>query len=77
MSLVRVTVTRRGALAGGRGPDDETVVLPDGATTTDLLGTCGVDPRSCVVVVNGTVAPRGTALRDGDRAQLYSAQAGG
>lgn len=77
MSAVLVTVTRRGALAGGRRPYDETVTLPDGATTGELLGTCGIDPRSCVVVVNGAAALHSTALHDGDHAQLYPAQAGG
>ncbi len=74
---MRVTVTRTGLLAGGRRPYDETVTLADGAATTDLLAACGIDPRTCVVVVNGVAVHRSTALDDGDRATLYPAQAGG
>ena len=74
---LRVTVSRKGHLAdGGRGRE-ESGGLPAGAVTADLLAACGVDPRACVVVVNGAAVPRGTALSDGDRVQLYPAQAGG
>ena len=74
---MRVTVTAKGHLAETHALADEPVSLPDGAVTTDLLAACGVDPRACVVVVNGAAVPRGTPLSDGDRAQLYPAQAGG
>lgn len=74
---MRVTVTRMGLLAGGDHSYDETVTLADGAVTTDLLAACGIDPRACVVVVNGVAVTRGATLSDGDRAALYPAQAGG
>jgi sulfur carrier protein ThiS len=74
---VQVTVSRKGRLAEGVEASDQPVTLGDGAVTTDLLTVCGIDPRACVVVVNGVAVPHGTALADGDRAQLYPAQAGG
>jgi sulfur carrier protein ThiS len=74
---VRVTVHRRGALAQGREPYDESVTLAEGAVARDLLDACGIDPRTCIVVVNGAAVTRTAPLRDGDRAQLYPAQAGG
>jgi sulfur carrier protein ThiS len=74
---MEVAVTLKGRLAEGRTPYDGPLVLPDGAVTTDLARACGIDPRACFVVVNGVAVPRGTALCDGDRAQLYPAQAGG
>jgi sulfur carrier protein ThiS len=75
---VHVTVTLKGQLAQQRGRRaEERVALADGAVAADLATACGVDPRACVVVVNGAAVPRGTALSDGDRAQLYPAQAGG
>ncbi|HSJ22551.1 MAG TPA: MoaD/ThiS family protein [Nocardioidaceae bacterium] len=77
-NLMQVTVTLKGHLAQGRVADgDERVDLADGAVAADLAAACGVDPRACVVVLNGAAVPRGTALSDGDRAQLYPAQAGG
>lgn len=74
---MQVTLTRRGALARGRDASDETVTLDEGARASDLLATCGVDPRTCIVVVNGAAVVRHTRLGDGDRVQLYPAQAGG
>jgi sulfur carrier protein ThiS len=74
---MRVTVTAKGLLAEQHALTDAPVTLPEGAVTTDLLAACGVDPRACVVVVNGAAVPRGAPLADGDRAQLYPAQAGG
>lgn len=74
---MKVNVTLKGHLADGRSGYVEPVSLPEGAATTDLLTACGIDPRTCIVVVNGVAVPRGTVLNDGDRAQLYPAQAGG
>jgi sulfur carrier protein ThiS len=74
---MEVTVSRRGALAQGREPSDETVPLAEGACALDLLEACGIEPRTCIVVVNGAAVTRRAPLRDGDRAQLYPAQAGG
>jgi len=74
---MRVTVTLKGHLADGRSPYVGPLQLPDDAKTTDLPAACGIDPRTCFVVVNGVAVPRGTRLSDGDRAQLYPAQAGG
>jgi sulfur carrier protein ThiS len=74
---MRVTVTRKGALAGGRAPYHETLTLAAGARTGDLLEACAIDPRTCILVVNGAALARGTELHDGDRVQLYPAQAGG
>ncbi len=74
---MQVTVTLKGHLSEGRKPYDAPVRLPDDAVTTDLLEACGIDPRTCLVVVNGVAVPRGTPLSDGDRTQLYPAQAGG
>ena len=74
---MQVTVTARGRLAPGPAGGTRTVTLADGACADDLLAACGVDPRSCVVVVNGAAAGRSAPLRDGDRVQLYPAQAGG
>lgn len=70
-------MTLKGRLASERPSSDGPVVLPDGAGTADLLRACGVDPRACFVVVNGAAVPRGTGLADGDRVQLFPAQAGG
>lgn len=74
---MRVSVTLKGHLAEGRGTYDEPVTLAEGARTADLLAACGIDPRACIVVVNGVALTRGAPLSDGDRAQLYPAQAGG
>ncbi len=74
---MQVTVTLKGHLAEGRSAHAAPVSLAEGAVTTDLLTACGIDPRTCIVVVNGAAVPRGTPLADGDRAQLYPAQAGG
>lgn len=74
---MHVTVSRKGRLAQDLGVGEEPVTLADGAATTDLLAACGLDPRACIVVLNGVAVPHGTALTDGDRAQLYPAQAGG
>lgn len=74
---MRVSVTLKGHLAEGRAPCDEPVTLAEGARTADLLAACGIDPRACIVVVNGVALTRGAPLSDGDRAQLYPAQAGG
>jgi sulfur carrier protein ThiS len=74
---MRVTVLRRGRLAEGGNGLEETVALVDGAGTTDLLAACDVDRRTCIVVLNGVAVPHGSDLSDGDRVQLYPAQAGG
>lgn len=74
---MQVTVTRRGLLAPVGGGGSETVTLADGAHADDLLAACGVDPRACVVVVNGAAVTRTAPLGDGDRVQLYPAQSGG
>lgn len=74
---MKVTVTLKGRLADGRSGYDGAMTLADGAVAADVPTACGIDPRTCVVVVNGVAVPRGTALADGDRAQLFPAQAGG
>jgi hypothetical protein len=43
----------------------------------DLLEACGIDPRVCIIVINGAVMARGSELHDGDHVQLHPAQAGG
>lgn len=73
---MQVTVTLRGRLAEGRRPVDE-LTLADGAVAADVPTAVGIDPRACIVVVNGTAVQRGAALVEGDRAQLYPTQAGG
>jgi sulfur carrier protein ThiS len=74
---MQVTVTLKGRLADEMGKYDGTVVLPEQAVASDVPAAYGIDPRACVVVVNGVAVPRGTALTDGDSTQLYPAQAGG
>lgn len=74
---MEVTVSRKGRLAERATGLAELLSLVDGAVTTDLLAACDMDPRECVVVVNGAAVPHGSALSDGDRVQLYPAQAGG
>jgi sulfur carrier protein ThiS len=74
---MQVNVSLKGQLAEGRSKYVGPVQLPEGAKTTDLPAACGIDPRSCFVVINGVAVPRGTRLNDGDRAQLYPVQAGG
>lgn len=74
---MEVTVSRKGRLAEGGTGLAELLSLVDGAVTTDLLAACDVDPRECIVVVNGAAVPHGSTLSDGDRVQLYPAQAGG
>lgn len=74
---MQVTVTLKGRLAEGHQGYDGPVTLADGAVAADVPTACGIDPRVCIVVVNGVAVPRGTALADGDRALLYPAQAGG
>ncbi len=74
---MQVTITRTGALTGGRAPYDETVTLPEGARAGDLLDRCRIDPRTCVVVINGAAVTRGAPLSDGDHVRLYPVQAGG
>ncbi len=72
-----MSVTLKGRLAEGRSQYDGPVTLPERAVAADVPTACGIDPRACIVVVNGAAVPRGAAIRDGDRAQLYPAQAGG
>ncbi|HSR22108.1 MAG TPA: MoaD/ThiS family protein [Candidatus Eisenbacteria bacterium] len=72
-----MTLTRRGALAHGHDPSGESVTLAEGARAADLLAACGVDPRTCIVVVNGAAVVRQARLGEGDRVQIYPAQAGG
>ena len=74
---MQVTVSLKGHLADGRAKYVGPLQLPEGAKTNDLPSACGIDPRTCFVVVNGVAVPRGTRLNDGDRAQLFPAQAGG
>jgi sulfur carrier protein ThiS len=74
---MQLTVTLKGRLAEERPGYADQVTLADGAVAADLAAACGLDPRACVVVVNGAAVSRSSALRDGDRAQLYPAQAGG
>lgn len=74
---MEVTVSRKSVLAAGHRPHDETLTLAEGARTGDLLAACGIDPRACIVVLNGTALLRGTELHEGDRVQLFPAQAGG
>jgi sulfur carrier protein ThiS len=73
---MQLTVTLKGRLEERPGYDDQ-VTLADGAVAADLAAACGLDPRACVVVVNGAAVSRSATLHDGDRAQLYPAQAGG
>lgn len=72
---MRVTLTSPAGL-GGVHTNEETE-LADGASAADLLNVCSIDPRACVVVVNGAAVTRGAALRDGDQVRLYPVQAGG
>jgi sulfur carrier protein ThiS len=72
---VRVTLTRPEAVSGRRV--EEVAELADGALAGELLDQHGIDPRTCVVVVNGAAVTRGAALRDGDQVRLYPVQAGG
>lgn len=74
---MQVTVVRRGELGRNGRAGPETIELAKGAVTGDVPRACGIDPRTCVVVVNGVAVARTTRLFDGDRAQLYPAQAGG
>lgn len=74
---MHVTVTRKGLLAEVGGGREKPVTLDEGATTTDALAAFDLDPRTCIVVINGVAVPRGATLSDGDRLQLYPAQAGG
>ena len=77
MRAVRVTVVRRGELARNGRTGPETLELSRGSVAGDVPSACGIDPRACVVVVNGVAVSRTTRLFEGDRAQLYPAQAGG
>ncbi len=70
-----VTLTSPAGLGAPRS--SEATELAEGSSTADLLALCEVDPRACVVVVNGMAATRTTVLRDGDRVQLHPVQAGG
>ncbi len=76
-AAVKVTVTRKGRLAEEGGGHEEPLALAEGAVTSDLLAACRLDARACIVVVNGVAVPHGTGLSEGDRVQLYPAQAGG
>jgi len=72
-----VIVAARGRLAEERPGSDGPLDLPDGSVAADVARACGIDPRACIVVVNGVAVRPGTALSDGDRATLYPAQPGG
>jgi sulfur carrier protein ThiS len=74
---VRVTVSLQGRLAHEPQLASGPVELAEGAVAADVATACGLDPRACVVVVNGAAVTRSTELREGDRAALYPAQAGG
>jgi sulfur carrier protein ThiS len=78
---MRVSVTLHGRLAeepeaAGRR-EGGSLDLAEGAVAADVARACGIDPRACVVVVNGAAVTAATALSDGSRVTLYSAQAGG
>jgi sulfur carrier protein ThiS len=75
--VVHLTVTLKGRLADELPEYDDRLALPDGAVAADVATAYGIDPRTCVVVVNGAAVPRGARLSDGDRTQLFPAQAGG
>lgn len=72
-----LTVTLKGRLADERPGYDGQLTLPQGAVAADVATAYGIDPRACVVVVNGAAVSRGARLCDGDRTQVYPAQAGG
>lgn len=72
---MRVTLTRPEALSGRRV--EEVAELSDGVLAGELLDQRGIDPRTCVVVVNGAAVTRGATLRDGDQVRLYPVRAGG
>jgi sulfur carrier protein ThiS len=74
---MHVSVTLHGLLAHEHQAYDGHLVLADGAVAADVPTALGIDPRACVVVVNGTAVTRSTPLSDGARAHLYPAQAGG
>lgn len=75
--MVRVSVNLMGRLAEEHPGHDRVLTLPEGAVARDVASASGIDPRACVVVVNGSAVPHGTAVTDGDRLTLYPAQAGG
>lgn len=75
--MVRLSVTLKGRLADERPGYDAHLTLAEGAVAADVATAYGFDPRTCVVVVNGAAVSRGTRLSDGDRTQVYPAQAGG
>lgn len=72
---IQVSLAPQGALAGS--VPAASVELPDGASVEDLLVTAGLDPRTCLAVVGGTVLPRQAAVPDRARVLLYPVQAGG
>ncbi|HEX6878618.1 MAG TPA: MoaD/ThiS family protein [Nocardioidaceae bacterium] len=74
---MKVSVTLKGRFAEEQAGYDGQLSLPEGARAADVAGAYGIDPRTCVVVVNGAAVPRSAKLTDGDRTQLYPAQAGG
>jgi len=75
--VIRVDVTLKGSLAprlpGGRG----SLELPAGSSADGVFRELGLPEIHCIVVVNGAVVPRGSALADGDRVQLFPPMAGG
>jgi hypothetical protein len=74
---VEVTVTLHGRLAEERKGYDARLSLEPSAVAADVPAALGIDPRVCVVVVDGVAVTRSTPLADGARTHLYPAQAGG
>lgn len=72
---IQVSLAPQGALAGSVSA--ASFELPDGASVEDLLVTAGLDPRTCLAVVGGTVLARQDGLPDQVRVLLYPVQAGG
>jgi len=85
-------VSRRELLSGSRRDDivartvtvmvnDETRVLPDGATVADLVTALGLGARRIAVEVNRAVVPRAayesTTLREGDAIEVIHFVGGG
>jgi sulfur carrier protein ThiS len=72
----RVRLIRRGTLKDAHAPSGADVELPDEATVDDLIPP-NLLRASCLVVVNGRVVGRGSAVHDGDRVELFGQAAGG
>lgn len=67
---------RRFLPKGADGPQPYTI--PPGATVTELLATIGIKPEEDVTVaIDGEIAERTTALRDGAEVMLLNPMEGG